>query len=147
MDFAQNTFNVNSVGVLALLRFPKKNDIHKGVEIFFYYFEISIFFVPLLYYFEPPLYYFEIFILVTDTKNFLKAPSAPIYTYFKGARAKKTQFFWSKFSKKCLKTPLLACFSKFCPNQCLFSTLGEPGKSIWSIDLKKKKVYKIFENF
>ena len=30
----------------------------------------------------PPLYYFEIFILKTENKNFLKAPSAPIYTNF-----------------------------------------------------------------
>ena len=50
---------------------------------------------------------------VTDPKNFLKAP---IYTNFEGgARAEKTQFFWSKFSKKCLKTPFLTLFfSKVC---------------------------------
>ena len=51
---------------------------------------------------------------VTDPKNVLKEPLAPIYTNFKGgARAKKTQFFWTKFSKKWLKTPFLACFSEF----------------------------------
>ena len=48
--------------------------------------------------------------LVTDHQIFLKAPLAPIYTNFEGgARAEKLDF-WTKFSKKCLKTPLSACF-------------------------------------
>ena len=49
-------------------------------------------------------------------------------------RSEKTQFFWSKVSKKCLKTPFLACFlnQKFaCAAQKtwskwdLYSDLGE----------------------
>ena len=51
--------------------------------------------------------------LARDPKIFLKAPLAPVYTNFEGgALAEKTQFFWLKLSKKCLKTPLLACFFK-----------------------------------
>ena len=42
---------------------------------------------------------------VTNPKNFFKAPRAPIYTNFEGERAPKSATFWSKFSKKCLKTP------------------------------------------
>ena len=46
---------------------------------------------------DPPLNYFEISFLVTDPKIFLKAPLAPIHTYFEGgARAKKAQFFFSQ---------------------------------------------------
>ena len=46
--------------------------------------------------------------LVTDPKKFLKAPWAPIYTNLRGERApKKNAIFWSKFSKKCLKTPFV----------------------------------------
>ena len=38
--------------------------------------------------------------LLTDPKNFLKAPLAPIYTNFEGgARAEKTQFFGRHFPK------------------------------------------------
>ena len=90
-----------------------------------------------------------------DPKIFLKAPLAPIYTYFKrGARAKKKRiFFSSKFSKKYLKTPFFGLFfkilpaaQKILPKQGLFSILGELGKSIRSTYLKKK-VDKIFENF
>ena len=54
--------------------------------------------------------------LVTDPKNFLMVPLAPINTDFEGgARAEKTQFFWSKFSKNCSKMPFLACLFKFLP--------------------------------
>ena len=54
--------------------------------------------------------------LMMDPKMFLKAPWAPMYTNFEGgARAEKTQFFGQKFSKKCLKTPFLACFFKILP--------------------------------
>ena len=43
--------------------------------------------------------------LVTDTKIFLKAPLAPMYTNFEKERApKKNAIFLSKFSKKCPKT-------------------------------------------
>ena len=42
--------------------------------------------------------------LVTDPKNFLKA----LFLV-------KAQFFWSKFSKNCLKAPFLACFFKILP--------------------------------
>ena len=47
---------------------------------------------------------------------FLRAHLAPKYNSFEEgeARAEKTQFlFWSKFSKKCLKTHFLAFFQKF----------------------------------
>ena len=33
-----------------------------------------------------PLYYFDIHLWLTDLKNFLKAPLAPIYTNFEGDR-------------------------------------------------------------
>ena len=72
----------------------------------------------------PSLYYFEISILVTPPKK---------------ARRKKNAIFWSKFSKKCLKTPFLACFFKILPAaQKIWPklgqnrALGELEKSIWS---------------
>ena len=77
----------------------------------------------------------------TDPKIFLRAPSAPIYTNFKGGtNAKKTQFFGQPFTKNFLKLPFLACFFfKFLPvaqklwsEWGLYSDLGELRKSIWS---------------
>ena len=55
-----------------------------------------------------PLYYFEIFILVTDPKNFLKASSAPMYTNFEEGAT-----FWSKLYKKCQTLFWPVFFSKF----------------------------------
>ena len=75
--------------------------------------------------------------LVTDPKNFLKVPWAPIYTNFeRGARAEKTQFLWSKFSKKCLKTHFWPFFKnlpaalKFSSNLVFYSGLRALRKSI-----------------
>ena len=48
--------------------------------------------------------------LVTHPKTFLKAPSAPLYTNFEMRADAKKCNFWSKISKKCLKTPFLTCF-------------------------------------
>ena len=64
----------------------------------------------------------------TDPKTFLK------YIKFGGGvRAKKDAIFWSKISKKCLKTHFFgqnfACSAKIWSNQGLFSTLGVLGKS------------------
>ena len=48
----------------------------------------------------PRLYYFEVYLFVTDPKIFLKAPSAPIFTYIEGgARAEKRDFFGQKFQE------------------------------------------------
>ena len=48
--------------------------------------------------------------LVTDTKSFLKAPSAPMFSKFeRGARAKKNAIFWSKFSKMFPKNAIFFC--------------------------------------
>ena len=60
---------------------------------------------------------------MTGLKTFLRAPLAPIFTNFEGrARAEKPNF-WSKFSKKCIKTLFMACFLKKLP----------AAKKIWSI--------------
>ena len=77
-----------------------------------------------------------------DPKTFrkAKASSVPICTNFEGGvLVEKTRFFWSKFSKKSLKTPFFGLFlkilpadQKFCPKQGLFNDLEELGKSIWS---------------
>ena len=51
------------------------------------------------------MYYFEISYLLTDLKNFLKAPLAPICTNFEGgACAKERDFLVQIFQKKSLKT-------------------------------------------
>ena len=68
-----------------------------------------------------------------------------------GSAGRKTRFFYQNFPKSAEKRLFLAWFSKvlpaaqkFRPKQglCLFSALGELGKSIWSTP--KKKVDKIF---
>ena len=53
----------------------------------------------------PPFGTFqEIHFWPTDPKNFLQAPSAPIFTNFEGgARAEKTQFFGQNFPKSAQK--------------------------------------------
>ena len=85
------------------------------------------------------LYYFEISILMTGPKIFLKAPLAPIYSIFEGGARRKNANFRSKLFQKLPKNAFLACFfffkvspmaKKIGPNQGLFSTLGEFGKSI-----------------
>ena len=81
---------------------------------------------------------------LTDLKKFFNAPLAPIYTNFEGApkkrwkkRApKKSVFFLSKFSKKCLKNAFYQKFAcgaeNFVKNYALYSGLEELTKSIWS---------------
>ena len=64
--------------------------------------------------------------LVTDPKHFLKAPLAPIYTYFEGERVPKKRLIWSV-----VKT--LPVAQKIWPKQGLCCALGELGKSIRSI--------------
>ena len=57
---------------------------------------------------------------------FLKAPVAPIYTYFEGgARVKKVRFFSQHFPKIYLRRRMLSTWG-------LYSDLGELRKSIWS---------------
>ena len=77
---------------------------------------------------------------MTDPKNFLKEPLAPVYDYFKGgARAKKRNFL-GEFFQKVPKNAFLARFlfkilpvsQKFWPKQERFSVLEELGKPIWS---------------
>ena len=104
---------------------------------------------------------------MTDPNNFLKAPPAPIYTNFEGgggggsarqknaaknkggARAKK-KIFWSKFSKKCLKTPLfLAFFQKFtCSAENLVKLVSLKGfwraQKINLVDQKRSTKFSIF---
>ena len=60
----------------------------------------------------PPLVKFsEIRFGPTNPEIFLKALLAPIYTNFEEDRApKKTQIYWSKFSKKCPKTAFYLFF-------------------------------------
>ena len=41
---------------------------------------------------------------------FLKAPLVPTYTNFEGRARTKNAIFWSKFSKKCLKTFVFGLF-------------------------------------
>ena len=89
----------------------------------------------------------------TDPKILLKAPLAPIYTNFEGERApKKTRFFVKVFQKVpkngffWLFFQKFACgavtFAKIRANQCF----GRAQK-IYLVNLKKKKVVKIFEFF
>ena len=89
-----------------------------------------------------------------DLKNFLKAPSAPKYTNFEwGAHAKKNAIFWSKFSKKSLKT-LLGFFGLFffqsfaCGAEILAKMLWENSQNQFVRPEKKgrQKFRKIFEN-
>ena len=85
--------------------------------------------------------------LVTDPKIFLKAPWAPICTNFeREARAKKSQFFWSKFSKKGLKTSTfgLFFFQNFDQNR-VFLLIWKSSEN--QFGRPKKKVYKIFGFF
>ena len=63
----------------------------------------------------PPLYYFEISIFGWLILKFSEGATAPICTNFEGNRASKNAIFRSKFSKKCLKTLIWACFSRILP--------------------------------
>ena len=64
---------------------------------------------------------------------------------------RKNAIFWSKFSKKCLKTPFLACFFKILPAaQTIWPKLGQKpcfgrARKINLVDLKKN--VKIFKKF
>ena len=88
--------------------------------------------------------------LVADPKTFLKAPTS----FEGGVRAEKTQFFWSKFFKQCLKTPFLACifFQNFACGTFfktgsfrVYIVLWESSEN--QFGRPKKKVDKIFEIF
>ena len=84
--------------------------------------------------------------LVTDPKNFLKAPLAPIYTYFRGERVPKKRNFFGQNFLKSAKNAFLACFSKFCLRRTgSFYCFGRARK-INSGRPKKKSSTKIFEN-
>ena len=88
-------------------------------------------------------------ILVTDPKIFLKAPLAPILTYFEGGR-RKTAIFGQYFPKRAFFLPnffknVSKMFPKIWPKQGLFSALGELEKSIWSTQEKVRRPN--FRNF
>ena len=90
--------------------------------------------------------------LVTDPKNFLKAPLAPIYTYFEvGARAKKRNFFGQnvlKSAQKCRFWPVFqnfACSARKFDQNRVFLMLWESSENHFG--RPKKKVDKIFKNF
>ena len=71
----------------------------------------------------PHLYYIHFW--PTDLKNVPKAPLAPTYTNFEGGARQKNAIFWSTFSKRCIKTPFLACFfHKFACGTENFAKLG-----------------------
>ena len=53
--------------------------------------------------------------LVVDSKNFLKAPMALIYTNFEGERAPKKRDVLVKIFEKVPKNAFLACFFKILP--------------------------------
>ena len=95
----------------------------------------------------------EIHFWPTDPKNFLKAPLAPIYINFKGKRApKKSDFFLSKFFKKCPKTAFFNVFSKICLRRRKFcqnrgkTVLGESSKNQFgrTKKIRSSKFWKIF---
>ena len=59
-----------------------------------------------------PLYYFE----MTDPKNFLKAPLAPIYSNLEGESApKKKRDFLGKIFQKVSKNAFFTCLFKVLP--------------------------------
>ena len=102
----------------------------------------------------PPFDTFsEIHFWPNDPKIFLKTPSAAIYTNFEvGARAEKTQLFGQNFPKSALKR-LFDCFFKFLPAAQKILPKKGPNhakgelKNLYLVDLKKKKVVKIFDFF
>ena len=88
----------------------------------------------------------DIHFWLTDHKIFLKAPLAPKYTNFKGEARRKNAIFWSKFSKKCLKTHFWYVFF------FKFFSAAQKFRSKQSLYFKcfrraQKKVDKIFEIF
>ena len=73
---------------------------------------------------EAPLFGITLHSFSADQpQNFSKSAFGSNITKFERERAPKKREFWSNFSKKCLKTPFLACHCSF---------LEELGKSIWS---------------
>ena len=94
----------------------------------------------------PPFDTFsEIHFWPTDSKIFLKAPLAPIYTNFEGERApKKTLFFCQNFSKSAQKRLFWLFFQKFACGAQNFSKIGAKqcfgrARKTNLVDLKKKK--------
>ena len=73
-----------------------------------------------------------------DSKNFLKAPLSPIYTYIKGGkRAEKNAIFFGKIFQKVSKNAFFglffqsfACGAESLSKTDLLSALGELGKPI-----------------
>ena len=59
---------------------------------------------------DPSYYYFEISLSGDGPQNFLEGAFGANILILRGERAPKNSIFWSKFSKKCLKTPFLASF-------------------------------------
>ena len=75
------------------------------------------------------------------TKKFSKgAFGTNIYLFWEGSARWKSAIFWSKFSKKCLKTPFLACFFKILPTPLKTHTPRENPRSAPVFDFKKTKI-------
>ena len=87
---------------------------------------------------------------LTDPKIFLKAPLAPIYTYFKGGGERAPKFCGKIFFKNCIKTPFWPDFSKFCLRLKNFKTgiicCSGRARKFNLVDLQKK-VEKISKSF
>ena len=97
--------------------------------------------VPLWYFLRNPF-------LVTDPKVFLKATSAPIYTFFEGERAPKKRDFFVSIFQKVPKNGFFDLFFKNFPKSASFYCSGELRKSIRSTWKKNdcRNFRKFFEN-
>ena len=106
---------------------------------------------------SPFVLLWDIHFWLTDPKIFPKAPLAQYILILRGEGApKKNSNFWSKFSRKCLKTlfwPVLSIIwlrrKKFWPKQGLFSALKRAWKSnLHNLRKNKRsiKFSKLFEN-
>ena len=99
--------------------------------------------------------FFVLFRVIDHPKNFLKAPSPPIYTNFEGERVLKIAIFFVKIFYKVPKNGFFDCFffskicllrRKFCQNRGK-TVLGESSKNQFGQPKNKKKVVKVFEIF
>ena len=78
-----------------------------------------------------------------DPKNYLKVPSAPIYTNYEGGARRKIANFLFKVFQKVPRNALFGLFFFlqknacifFSSKKCLFNTLGELGKKL--VDITK----------
>ena len=78
-----------------------------------------------------------------DPKNYLKVPSAPIYTNFEGGARRKSANFLFKVFQKVPRNALFGlfffsskkCLHFFSSKKCLFNALGELGKKL--VDITK----------